>query len=91
MIARKVDSNQKKIVQQLRKIGVSVYVTSMVGKGFPDLVCGFRGKNYLLELKDGAKSKSRKRLTPDERKFFQIWNGEVFKVENFDEILEIIT
>jgi Holliday junction resolvase len=88
--ARKIDDNQNEIVKMLRRIGCSVAITSMVGKGFPDIICAFRGKNFLFEIKDGNKSESRKRLTPDEEKFFNTWQGQISKVESFDEILKII-
>ena len=74
MRAKKIDANQAIIVKQLRKCGVSVAVTSMIGNGFPDLVIGRFGKNYLIELKDGSKSASRKQLTNDEIKFFSSCN-----------------
>ena len=90
MIAKKVDANQKLIVQQLRQIGCSVFVTSKVGEGFPDLVVGFRGKNFLIELKDGNKSASRKKLTEYQDTFFMIWQGQVNKAESFNDILLII-
>lgn len=90
MRAKKIDENQNLIVKQLRRIGCSVAVTSMIGKGFPDFVCGWRKKNFLFELKDGNKSESRKRLTDAEEKFFATWQGQVHKVESFDEILKII-
>ena len=90
MRARKIDDNQNEIVKMLRRIGCSVAITSMVGKGMPDLLIGFRKKNFLFELKDGNKTESRKRLTPDEEKFFNTWQGQVNKVETFDEILKII-
>jgi len=90
VIAKKVDTNQSQIVKQLRKIGCSVAITSMIGNGFVDIVVGFRNKNFLFELKDGNKSASRKRLTPDEEKFFLTWKGQVNKVETLDEILKII-
>jgi len=90
MRARKIDDNQNEIVKQLRRIGCSVAITSMVGNGMPDLLIGFRKKNFLFELKDGNKSESRKRLTPDEEKFFNTWQGQVNVVENFDQILKII-
>ena len=90
MRARKIDDNQNEIVKMLRRIGCSVAVTSMIGKGHPDLMVGFRKKNFLFELKDGNKTESRKRLTPDEEKFFSTWQGQVNKVESFDEIIKII-
>lgn len=90
MRAKKIDTNQNLIVKQLRKCGVSVAITSMVGKGFPDIICGLRGRNYLIELKDGAKSASRKKLTADEKEFHDAWQGQVNKCETFDEITAII-
>ena len=86
----RTDYNQKLIVDQLRKLGVSVAITSMMGKGFPDLVLGYQNKNFLIELKDGAKPKSQKGLTMDEAKFFTAWKGSVCKCENIDEILKYI-
>ena len=86
----RIDDNQKEVVSQLRKLGVSVAITSMLGKGFPDLVLGHQNKNYLIELKDGSKTKSRKTLTEDEQKFFDCWLGQVDKVESIDDICRII-
>jgi hypothetical protein len=90
MRAKKIDTNQNLIVTQLRRCGVSVAITSMVGKGFPDLIIGRAGQNFLIELKDGNKSKSRKKLTAAEKEFFTTWNGQVNTAENFDEIKNII-
>ena len=86
----RIDDNQKEVVSQLRKLGVSVAITSMMGKGFPDLVLGHQNKNYLIELKDGNKTKSRKTLTEDEEKFFNDWRGQVDKCESLDDICRII-
>jgi len=62
----------------------------MIGKGFPDLVIGYKNKNFLVELKDGAKTKSQKGLTMDEAKFFTAWSGQVDKCESLDEICKVI-
>ena len=91
MRARKIDVNQPAIVKQLRQLpGISVAVTSMVGAGFPDLICGHKGQSFLIELKDGAKSKSRKKLTPDEQEFKDKWFGHYSVCESLDEILTAI-
>jgi hypothetical protein len=89
-MAKRVDANQKKIVQQLRKLGCSVSVTSMIGKGFPDFVIGMRGKNYLIELKDGSKPPSQRKLTPDEVKFHALWRGQIAVCNNINEIIKLI-
>lgn len=88
---RKTDANHKQIINQLRKIpNISVFSTHTIGKGFPDIVIGYKGFNYLIEIKDGAKSKSQKKLTEAEEKFFFDWNGQVSIAENIDDILKII-
>lgn len=51
--AGKVDLSQAEIVKRLRQIGASVQVLSGVGKGCPDLLVGWRGRNYLIEAKTG--------------------------------------
>src|SRR5688572_20255894 len=90
MRARKTDSNQQELVKQMRKIGMSVFITSGVGDGFPDVVAGIRGVNYLFEIKDPAKPPSARKLTPDEQEFFNTWKGCVHKVETIEDVLEIL-
>ena len=85
--AAKVDDNQAEIVAALRACGCSVAVTSSAGGGFPDLCVGIQGKNYLLEVKDGSKSPSRQKLTPDQVTFHATWEGQVNVVRNIDEAL----
>lgn len=87
----RVDDNQNEVVSQLKQIyGLSVRVTSMVGAGFPDLVLGWRGKNYLIELKDGKKSASRKKLTELESKMKDTWFGQFDVCENIEDIFRVL-
>lgn len=86
----RIDGNQNEIVEGLRRRGYSVQVLSMVGKGFPDLLVGAKGRNVLIELKDPSKPPSKRKLTDDEQKFFDCWRGQVHKVETIEEILNII-
>lgn len=87
---RRVDNNQKLITTQLRRLGVSVAVTSSLSKGFPDLVLGYKGQNYLIELKDESQPPSKRGLTEDEVKWHQDWNGQIAVCKNLDEILDIL-
>jgi hypothetical protein len=88
---KRTDANQKHIVEMVRKLpGASITSTHIIGKGFPDLVIGYKGINYLIELKDGAKPKSQKKLTPDEVEFHLKWNGQIAICENFEDILKIL-
>lgn len=87
----RTDDNQTAIVQALRAIpGCAVRSTAGVGSGFPDLAVGFRGKTYLLEVKDGAKAASRRKLTDDEFNFLRIWTGHVALVNSVADALEAI-
>jgi hypothetical protein len=61
-----------------------------VGRGVPDLLVGFRGQNFLLELKDGSKRPSERKLTDDQQEWHQQWRGQVAVVESVDEALRLI-
>lgn len=88
---RKVDANQKQIVDALRKIpGVTVFSTHTIGKGVPDIVVGYCGQNYLFEIKDGDKPPSQQKLTPMEVTFFETWKGQVKVATCLDDILNEI-
>jgi hypothetical protein len=91
----RIDQNQQDLVRQLRQCGVQVQLLSAVGQGCPDLLCGYRGYNILLEVKDGSKSISDQRLTKDQQEWHDSWPGQVAKVRDFteamDEILQTVT
>lgn len=86
--ARK-DANHVQVVGQLRKAGVSVLDIAVL-KNCCDIVCGFRGKNYLFEIKDPEKTKSQKKLTPGEEIFHKTWYGQVNVIETADEALKLM-
>jgi len=90
-VIKRTDSNHAEIIKALRKIpNLSVFSTHEVGKGFPDIVIGYKGINYLIEIKDGNKPPSARKLTPDEVKFHHEWHGQIKVIKNIDELLEII-
>lgn len=73
--AAKVDANQEQVVQALRAAGAVVQILAAVGKGVPDLLVGYQGKTLLLEVKDGNKPPSERRLTEDQIKWHGAWRG----------------
>ena len=87
----KVDANQAEIVEALRAIGATVQHLHMVGRGCPDLLVGFRGLNWLLEIKDGSKPPSRRRLTPDEKEWISGWAGTTIVVLSVEEAIEVLS
>ena len=83
----RVDANQKSIVRALREIpGVSVFETHMVGKGFPDICIGYKGRTILIELKSSLKDK----LTLPEQNFQVYWTGEVYVCSTLGSVLDCI-
>jgi hypothetical protein len=88
--AARIDSNQPAIVEALRKLGATVLHLHTIGKGAPDIAVGYQGKNALIEIKDGAKPPSARKLTPDEEKFHAEWRGQVAVIESVDEAIAFI-
>lgn len=81
--AARVDNNQKAIVAALRQIpGVTVYHLQKP----LDLLIGFRGLNYVVDVK-GSRSTA---ITPPQVKFFAEWTGQAALAYSLDEVLEII-
>lgn len=64
------DSTHREIVRMLEAVGASVFDSADVGGGFPDLVVGYRGKTYLMEVK-GPKGK----LRASQVAFGRRWKG----------------
>ena len=88
--AAKIDANQTEIVCALRAAGATVQSLAATGKGCPDLLVGYKGINYLLEIKDGKKTPSEQRLTPDQIHWHLHWGGMVHVVKNTEEALKIL-
>jgi len=83
--AARIDKNQPDIVDSLRSLGASVLVTSMLGRGAPDIVVGWRGRNYLFEIKN---PNGRRRLTPLEAVFHANWAGQIGVIETVEDALD---
>jgi len=89
--AARVDANQPEIVNALRAIGAYVLHLHQL-KNCCDLLVGFRGRTYLMEIKDPAQPPSKRQLTPGEAKFRDEWKGTPYHiVETIDQALKIIT
>ena len=66
--AKRIDANQPEIVQALRKAGVVVQIVSEPC----DLLCGHAGRFVTLEVKDGRKCPSKRRLTEAEQEYYDL-------------------
>jgi Holliday junction resolvase len=89
--AAKVDKNQAEVVSALRKVGASVQSLASIGKGCPDLLVGYHGILYLMEVKDGTNIPSKQLLTDDQKKWHEAWNGSpVYVVRSTEQALKIL-
>jgi len=89
--AAKVDQNQDQVVSALRAAGAKVQSLAAVGKGVPDLLCQYEGTFYLIEVKDGRKTPSQRKLTDDQVKWHSEWKSAFLGVvESPDEALKFI-
>lgn len=90
--AKRTDSNHRDVVDELRQTmpDASIFDASGTGAGFPDLVVGWRGMNYLFEIKDPEKPKSSRSLTDAQDTFHLSWQGQVTVVHTAAEIIATI-
>jgi hypothetical protein len=76
----RLDSNHQAIVDGLRRIGASVSLISPV-----DLLVGFRGRNYLLEVKT-----FRGQTSASQKAFMAAWEGQCSIVRSISEAADVI-
>ena len=88
------DANHTDIVGTFRQYHCNVLDTASLGNGAPDLVVAIPSKNgyinVLVEVKDGSKPPSQRRLTPDEIEFMQTWRGKYVIIESVDDVIALL-
>ena len=80
----KIDNNHNEIRQAFETIGFTVYSTSSLGGGYPDLSIYKRGKMALVEVKSG-----KAKLTEAEKEFFHDWKDVTYSVRSIDDVINI--
>ena len=75
--AAKVDSNHGDVRDHLLGHGWSVHSTAPLGRDFPDLLASRAGFTGLVEVKDGAKPASKRKLSDGQQRFRDTWQGVV--------------
>lgn len=90
--AAKVDANHGEVVNALRAVGCSVLSLAAVGNGCPDLlVCvPWNRRLHLIEVKDGSRPPSERKLTDDQVKFHASWKGPIHVVMNVEQALAVV-
>ncbi|MCA8829417.1 hypothetical protein [Hymenobacter pini] len=89
--ASRVDGNQSTIVAGLRRIGCTVLLTHQLKNCF-DILVGYRGQTFIMEIKDPSQPPSKRKLTEGEEEFRRTWQGSPYHVvETIDQAISIVT
>lgn len=89
---KRVDANHWEIFSLLKKLGWCVISTAELGGGFPDLVAAKAGVLKLIEVKDGKKRPSARKLTPHEAAYHRDMAAAgcpIVVVESIDQVIEL--
>lgn len=86
--AKRTDDNHAAVVTEFKAAmpEASVFQAHGAGQGFPDLVVGWKGRNFLFEVKDPEKVPSKRKLTPAQTELHQNWQGQIAVVHSAAEI-----
>lgn len=76
------DENQAPIVDLVRTLDARVAITTIVGKGFPDLVVGFRNQTHLVEIK-----KPGGELRQSQKDFVRKWPAPIWVIDNGQDLV----
>ena len=69
--AARIDANKEQIVSALKAAGAYVYDVKLP----VDLLVGYNNLTVLIEIKDGNKPPSQRKLTKLQQDFFNNWTG----------------
>ena len=85
--AKRTDNNHSEIVKTLRQLGCSVFDSSRVAGGFPDLVVGRNRITCLVEIKANEKAK----FTSAQEMFMLNWRGStVVRINDVDGAIRLV-
>lgn len=86
--AARVDDNQPEIVKAFRSLGWYVLIISQL-KNCCDIIVSKNGRTIAVEIKDGKKSPSQRKLSTGELKFKDEWQGEYKLIICVKDVLDI--
>ena len=81
--AAKVDGNHHEIVDEFRRLGCSVVSLAAVGGGVPDLLVGYGGRNFLVEVK-----LPKGKVSELQKEWYYNWKGYATVVRSVEHVRE---
>tara|TARA_R110000850_G_scaffold160756_1_gene285169 strand:- start:188 stop:571 length:384 start_codon:yes stop_codon:yes gene_type:complete len=86
--AARVDDNQSEVVACFRRLGWSVLIISQL-KNCCDIIVAKGGETIAIEIKDGNKPPSARKLSEGEQKFKDNWLGRWELVASVDDVIKL--
>jgi len=80
----KRDTNHTLITTYLLQLGFSVYDTSTLGSGFPDIIIARNKETAIAEIKT-----EKGKLSQGQVDFISSWQGKVFILRNIEDCVEL--
>lgn len=89
--AARTDGNHALIKRTVLSIGATVLDTFQIPNCF-DMLVGYRGRDFIFEIKDPKQPKSGRKLTDGEKRFSEVWRGSEYHViETPDQAIKVLT
>ena len=89
MRACRTDANHSEVIAAFRKFGCSVLPIHTL-KNCGDAIVAKCNKTAIIEIKDGKKTASQKKLTKGESAFFEKWQGIYVVVEDLEDVINLV-
>lgn len=89
-LAAKKDANHDEIVLAFRSLGCGWMDTYQFGSPLLDGLAEINGQTLLIEIKDGSKPPSARKLTEGEAKTFATWRGDKAIIESVDDVISLV-
>lgn len=83
----RVDANQKEILQVARQMGARALSLTDLGQGAPDILIGWRGYNYLWEIKNKLGENI---ISQEQQDWMDTWRGQVCVIRTVQEAIEFL-
>lgn len=78
--AARKDANEPELRKTWLRIGGSWLSITPIEGGEPDALLGFRGRMQLVEIKDGTRPPSERKLRDNQVKWHRTWRGDPVRV-----------
>ena len=87
----RTDKNHSALLKLIKTIpGVSIQDLGWASGGVPDTMLGFRGRNYLVEIKRPDTAPSKSKLNDAQVEWHETWRGQVAVCRTFSDVLKVL-